>query len=108
MNTLERTHDGSTEETDERDCPNLCFFGVPNDINLELTTCSIDQNRRDTREQPSKRLIGGNTAISGAFPYVVRLAFQSFDQFHSDSQEIFEFKLEPSFREILERRSPGV
>ena len=41
--TLERTQDGSTEETDERDCPELCFFDVPNDINLELITCSIDQ-----------------------------------------------------------------
>ena len=90
--TLQRTQDDSTEVTDDRDCPQLCFFDVPNDINLELITCSIDQNRskRDTREQPSKRLIGGNTALTGAFPYVVRLAFQSFDQFHSDSQENFQ------------------
>ena len=90
--TLERTQDDSTEVTDERDCPQLCFFDVPNDINLELKTCSIDQNRsrRDIQEQPSKRLVGGNTAITGAFPYVVRLAFQNFDQFHSDSQENFQ------------------
>ena len=88
--TLKRTQDDSTEVTDDRDCPQLCFFDVPNDINLELKTCSIDQNRRDIQEQPSKRLIDGNTAITGAFPYVVRLAFQNFDQFHSDSQENFQ------------------
>ena len=86
--TLQRTQDDSTEVTDDRDCPQLCFFDVPNDINLELKTCSIDRNR-SKREQPTKRLIGGNTALTGEFPYVVRLTFQNFDQFHSDSQENF-------------------
>ena len=92
---LERTQDGSTEETDERDCPELCFFDVPNDINLELTTCSINQsrNKRDVQRKPTKRLIGGNTALTGAFPFVVRLAFQNFDQYHSDSQEYFRIKI---------------
>ena len=33
-----------------------------------------------------ERLIGGTTTFTGSFPYVVRLAFQTFDQFHSDSQ----------------------
>ena len=90
--TLKRTQDGSTEETDERDCAELCFFDVPNDINLELTTCSINQsrNKRDIQGKPINRLVGGNTALTGAFPYVVRLAFQSFDQFHSDSQACFQ------------------
>ena len=88
--TSERTNDESNQETEERDCPKLCFFDVPNDINLELATCSIHQNRnRRTVQQPTKRLVGGNTALTGAFPYVVRMAFQSFDQFHSDSQECF-------------------
>ena len=87
--------DGSNEETDERDCTQLCFFDVPNDINLELTTCSINQsrNKRNILEQPIKRLVGGNTALTGAFSYVVRLTFQNFDQFHSDSQACFEFNL---------------
>ena len=90
--TLERTVNGSTEETDERNCPKLCFFDVPNDINLELATCSIQQNKdtRDNQEQATQRLFGGNTALTGGFPYVVRLAFQNFDQFHSDSQEYFQ------------------
>ena len=100
--------DGSTEETDERDCTQLCFFDVSNDINLQLTTCSIHQsrNKRDIQKSvwlvdmlnsttskqeryPIKRLVGGNTAVTGAFPYVVRLTFQNFDQFHSDSQACF-------------------
>ena len=33
-----------------------------------------------------ERLIGGTTAFTGSLPYVVRLAFQTFNQFHSDSQ----------------------
>ena len=88
--TSERTNDESNQETEERDCPKLCFFDVSNDINLELSTCSINQNRNSrTVQQPTKRLVGGNTALTGAFPYIVRMAFQSFDQFHSDSQECF-------------------
>ena len=87
-----RTQDGSTEETDERDCPTLCFYDVPNDINVELSTCLIHQNRNrhDIAETPTNRLVGGTTAVSGAYPYVVRLAFQNFDQFHSDSQARFQ------------------
>ena len=83
-----RNQDGSSQESEERECPRLCFHDVSNDIDLELTTCSINKNRskRNIQEQSMKRLIGGTTAFTGSFPYVVRLAFQSFDQFHSDSQ----------------------
>ena len=101
--TLQRIQDGSTEETDERDCPDLCFFDVPNDINLELDTCSINQsrNKRDIQRHATKRLIGGNTALTGAFPYVVRLAFQNFDQYHSDSQECFRILILEQNRVLL-------
>ena len=44
------------------------------------------RSKRNIPEQPIKRLIGGTTAFTGSFPYVVRLAFQTLDQFHSDSQ----------------------
>ena len=88
---LERTQNGSNQETEQRDCPFLCFYDVENDIDLELTTCSL--NRRKTKRnnlgRPIQRLVGGNTAFTGALPYVVRLTFQSFDQFHSDSQACF-------------------
>ena len=91
LKLLERTQNGSNQETDQRDCPFLCFHHVENDIDLELTTCSI--NRRKTKRKnlgcPIKRLVGGNTSFTGALPYVVRLTFQSFDQFHSDSQACF-------------------
>ena len=91
---FERTPAGSNQETEDRDCPKLCFFDVPHDMNLELSACPINQGR-DRREsahpqKPTQRLVGGNTALTGAFPYVVRLAFQNFDQFHSDSQENFQ------------------
>ena len=54
--------------------------------------CLIQQNRnrRDIQIDPTNRLVGGTTAVSGAYPYVVRLAFQNFDQFHSDSQARFQ------------------
>jgi len=83
-----RNQGESNQENGERECPKLCFHDVPNDIDLELTTCSINDNRskRNILEQPLKRLIGGTTTFTGAFPYVVRLAFQTFDQYHSDSQ----------------------
>ena len=88
---LERTQAGSNEETQKRDCPYLCFYDVENDIDLGLTTCSINKSRtnRNKLSRPTQRLTGGNTAFIGAFPYVVRLSFQTFDQFHSDSQECF-------------------
>ena len=80
--------DGSNQESEKRECPKLCFHDVLNDIDLELTTCSINNGRskRNIQEQSMKRLIGGTTTFAGSFPYVVRLAFQTFDQFHSDSQ----------------------
>ena len=91
LKLLERTQNGSNQETEQRDCPFLCFYDVENDIDLELTTCSL--NRRKTKRnnlvRPIQRLVGGNTAFTGALPYVVRLTFQSFDQFHSDSQACF-------------------
>ena len=86
--SLLRNQDGSNQESEERECPKLCFHDVSNDIDLELTTCSINKSRskRNTQEKSMERLIGGTTAFTGSFPYVVRLAFQTFDQFHSDSQ----------------------
>ena len=86
--SLPRNQDGSNQESEERECPKLCFHDVSNDIDLELTTCSINTGRskRNIKEQAMKRLIGGTTTFAGSFPYVVRLAFQTFDQFHSDSQ----------------------
>ena len=83
-----RNQDGSSQESEERECPRLCFHDVSNDIDLELTTCSINKSRskRNIQEHQMERLIGGTTAFTGSFPYIARLAFQTFDQFHSDSQ----------------------
>ena len=80
--------DGSNQESEERECQKLCFHDVSNDIDLELKTCSINKSRskRSIQEHLMKRLIGGTTSFTGSFPYVVRLTFQTFDQFHSDSQ----------------------
>ena len=91
-----RNQNESNEETEERDCKNLCFFDVTNDIDTELEMCSVKKSRTRRRisefqtEQPLKRLIGGKTVFSGSLSYVVRLTFQSFDQYHSDSQELFQ------------------
>ena len=90
-----RNQNESNEETEERDCKRLCFFDVTNDIDTELGMCSIQQRRTRRRtsefqtEQPLKRLMGGKTVFSGSLSYVVRLTFQSFDQYHSDSQDLF-------------------
>ena len=89
-----RNQNESNEETEERDCKRLCFFDVTNDIDTELGMCSIQQRRTRRRtsefqtEQPLKRLMGGKTVFSGSLSYVVRLTFQSFDQYHSDSQDL--------------------
>ena len=34
--------------------------------------------------------MGGKTVFSGSLSFVVRLTFQTFDQYHSDSQELFQ------------------
>ena len=91
-----RNNDESNEKTEERDCQHLCFFDVTNDIDTELGMCSVKKSRSRRRisetfktEQPSKRLMGGKTVFSGSLSYVVRLTFQTFDQYHSDSQDLF-------------------
>ena len=95
-NHFVRNQNESNEETEERDCQNLCFFDVTNDIDTELGMCSVKKSRTRRRisetfktEQPSKRLMGGKTVFSGSLSYVVRLTFQTFDQYHSDSQDLF-------------------
>ena len=89
-----RNKDEADEETESRDCDNLCFFNVEDYIDESLKTCHIDHNRsRRDISNPIARLSNGSTALSGSVPYVVRLTFQTFDQFHSDSQA--------SFRKIL-------
>ena len=91
-----RNQNESNEETEERDCQSLCFIDVTNDIDTELEMCSIKKSRTRRRisefqtEQSMKRLMGGKTVFSGSLSYVVRLTFQSFDQYHSDSQELFQ------------------
>ena len=69
---------------------------VTNDVDTELEMCSVKKSRTRRRisetlqtEQPSKRLMGGNPVFSGSLSYVVRLTFQTFDQYHSDSQDLF-------------------
>ena len=96
-----RNKDETDEETESRDCQNLCFFDVEDDIDDELNTCSIQNNRSKrhafnaiesqqvTSRKMTSRLMNGSTAYPGSLPYVVRLTFQSFDQFHSDTQAGF-------------------
>ena len=105
-----RNKDETDEETESRDCQNLCFFDVEDDIDEELNTCSIQNNRskryalyaitspqtspkRTPRKRKQRkrtpRLMNGSSAYPGSLPYVVRLIFQSFDQYHSDTQAGF-------------------
>ena len=79
-----RNANDPAQATENRDCPQLCFFDVDNEIDDSLKTCSI-HNNRSKRDQNS-RLLGGSSAYQGSLPYVVRLSFQNFDQFHSDTQ----------------------
>ena len=85
-----RNKDEADEQSQSRDCQGLCFFNVEDDIDDKLKTCSIIKNRskRDI-SKPIARLSNGSTAYPGSLPYVVRLIFQKFDQFHSDSQACF-------------------
>jgi len=87
-----RNKDESDEEIQSRDCQGLCFFNAEDDIDEDLKTCSIDNNRtkRDI-SKPIFRLSNGSSAYPGSLPYVVRLTFQTFDQFNSDSQACFQF-----------------
>ena len=95
-NHFTRNKNQSNEETEERNCKSLCFFDVTNDIDTELEMCSIKKSRTRRRisqfqtEQSMKRLMGGKTVFSGSLSYVVRLTFQSLDQYHSDSQDLFQ------------------
>ena len=95
-----RNKDEADEETESRDCQGLCFFNVNDDIDENLKTCPIDNNRsrRDIPKQIA-RLSNGSTAYPGSLPYVVRLTFQTFDQFHSDSQACFPKTFENSIKE---------
>ena len=97
-----RNKDEADEETESRDCQGLCFFNVNDDIDENLKTCSIDNNRsrRDIPKQIA-RLSNGSTAYPGSLPYVVRLTFQTFDQFHSDSQACFLKILKIQLRNVL-------
>ena len=88
-----KRNNGSDEETESRECRELCFFDVKDVIDEDLKTCSIFKNRskRDislnSRLLKKSRLFGGSSVFPGSLPYVVRLTFQSFDQFHSDAQD---------------------
>ena len=82
-----RNANNPTEETENRDCPQLCFFDVENEIDENLKTCSIYNNR--SKRDRNSRLLGGTSVYQGSFPYIVRLSFQKFDQFHSDTQPWF-------------------
>ena len=96
-----RNKDQTDEETESRDCQNLCFYDVEDDVDEELNTCSIQSGRSKrhafnakaspqmTSGKKTSRLMNGSSAYPGSLPYVVRLTFQSFDQFHSDTQAGF-------------------
>ena len=91
--TRVRNKNASDEETQSRDCLGLCFFDVQNDIDENLKTCSI-KNSRSKRDSPKaiSRLMNGSSVYPGSLPYVIRLTFQSFDEYHSDSQAGFHLK----------------
>ena len=93
--TRVRNKDASDEDTQSRDCLGLCFFDVQNDIDEDLKTCSIPNSilndKRSKRDSPKaiSRLTNGSSVYPGSLPYIVRLTFQTFDQYHSDSQAGF-------------------
>ena len=86
-----RNKDSSDEETESRDCQGLCFFDVEDDVDENLKTCSIQSSRsKQGAPEAMARLTNASSAYPGSLPYVVRLTFQSFDQFHSDAQAGFQ------------------
>ena len=119
-----RNKDESDEETESRDCPNLCFIDVEDDIDEDLKTCSIQHSRskrhafnaitspqmtsrKRTSPKRTSRLMNGSSVYQGLLPYIVRLTFQSFDQFHSDTQAGFH-KSELSFKNQTRNILPKV
>ena len=83
-----RNEGASGEKIEEQTCPGLCFLEVSDDIDTELETCSIQNGRSFwSNQQPNNRIMNGKSAYEGTLPYVVRLTFQTFDQFYSDSQK---------------------
>ena len=79
-----RNEGGSRQEIQPRDCRTmgLCFFDVKNEIDNELENVSI---KGDSKFWHS-RILNGFQAHGGSLPYIVRLTFQEFDEFHSDTQ----------------------
>ena len=53
-----------------------------------MTSRKRVSRKRMSRKRVS-RLMNGSSAYPGSLPYIVRLTFQSFDQFHSDTQAGF-------------------
>ena len=82
-------NEGLSEDDIQREtCPGLCFLEVADDIDKELETCSIENGRSFwSDQQPNNRIMNGKSAFEGTLPYVVRLTFQTLDQFYSDSQK---------------------
>ena len=82
-----RNKNDPEEKVESRDCQSFCFFDVKDDIDEDLKTCSI-LNSRSQRDVLTRtpRLMNGSTVYPGSLPYVVRLTFQGFDQYHSDTQ----------------------
>ena len=83
--TRTRNRGASLEETEPRDCPGLCFLEVEQDINDELENVPIKGSNKFWHP----RIMNGVQAYGGSLPYIARLTFQTFDEFHSDTQAGF-------------------
>ena len=73
-------------ETEIRDCEGVCFETVPDKIDETLRTCPITGDRRKRDIQIQNRIMGGQTAVQGAMPYVSKLEFKLNDDIDDISQ----------------------
>ena len=87
--TRTRNRGASLEQTVPRDCPDLCFLEVANDFNQTLENVPIKGEKKFWHH----RVANGVQAYGGSLPYIARLTFQKFDEFHSDTQAGFHKKL---------------
>ena len=87
--TRTRNRGASREQVEIRDCRKLglCFLEVENDIDVELERVSIKNGAKFW----TQRIMNRFQAYGGSLPYIARLTFQKFDEFHSDTQAGFQY-----------------
>ena len=75
-----QTRKRSKYESEERDCKGVCFKTAPDTIDETLRTCPITEDRKKREVQIQNRIMGGQTVVQGAMPYVSKLEFKLNDE----------------------------